>query len=124
MMIFTNICFKKGKVTRNTARTFTLVLSVFAPHLGEELWESLGYAPSVSDQSWPVYNEDYLIEEVYEYPVSFNGKLRFRIKLPLNMINEEIEKAVLEHEKAQKWLDGKTPRKVIIVPGKIVNIVI
>ncbi len=124
MMIFTNLCFKKGKVTRKTAETFTLVLSVFAPHLGEELWESLGYTPSVSDQSWPIYNEDYLIKRVYEYPVSFNGKLRFRIELPLNLVNEEIEKAVLTHEKAQKWLDGKTPRKVIIVPGKIVNIVL
>jgi len=124
MMIFTNICFKKGKITRKTAEIFALVLSVFAPHMGEELWESLGHVPSISDQNWPVYDESYLIEEVYEYPVSFNGKLRFRIELPLNLTNEEIEKAVLVHEKAQKWLDGKTPRKVIIIPGKIVNIVL
>lgn len=124
MMIFTNNCFKKGKVTRETAETFILVLSVFAPHLGEELWDSLGYKPSVSDQSWPVYDDSYLVEEIFEYPVSFNGKLRFRIGLPLDLSNEEIEKAVLEHDKAQKWLDGKIPRKVIIVPGKIVNIVV
>jgi leucyl-tRNA synthetase len=124
MMIFTNICFKKGKVTGKTAETFILVLSVFAPHLGEELWESLGHNPSVSDQSWPAYDESYLVEEVFEYPVSFNGKLRFRIGLPLDMSYEEIEKAILMHEKAQKWLDGKPPRKVIIVPGKIVNIVV
>jgi leucyl-tRNA synthetase len=124
MMIFTNICFKKGKVTRNTANTFIQVLSVFAPHLGEELWESFGNNPSVSDQSWPPYDESYLVEEIFEYPVSFNGKLRFRIGLPSDMSDEEIEKAVLEHEKAQKWLNGKPPRKVIIVPGKIVNIVV
>jgi len=124
MMIFTNNCFKKGKVTKETAETFILVLSVFAPHLGEELWDSLGHKPSVSDQSWPVYDDSYLVEEIFEYPVSFNGKLRFRIGLPLYLSNDEIEKAVLEHDKAQKWLDGKIPRKVIIVPGKIVNVVV
>ncbi|KPK80699.1 MAG: leucyl-tRNA synthase [Bacteroides sp. SM23_62_1] len=124
MMIFTNICFKKGKITRKTAETFVLVLSVFAPHLGEELWQLFGHTPSVSDNSWPAYDESYLVEEVFEYPVSFNGKLRFRIELPLNLTNEEIEEAVLSHEKAQKWLNNKTPRKVIIVHGKIVNIVL
>jgi leucyl-tRNA synthetase len=84
----------------------------------------LGHAPSISDQPWPAFNETYLIEDTFEYPVSFNGKLRFHLELPLSMSREDIEKAVLADEKARKWLDGKTPRKVIIVPGKIVNVVI
>jgi leucyl-tRNA synthetase len=124
MMIFTNLCIKKGKITRKTAETFVKVMSPFAPHLAEELWEMLGQTPSICDQPWPEYNETYLIEEVFEYPVSFNGKLRYHIELPLDMNTEEIEKAVLTNDKARKWLAGKTPKKVIIVPGKIVNIVV
>ena len=124
MMIFTNLCIKKGKITRTTAEIFIKVMSPFAPHLAEEIWEMLGKSPSISDQPWPLFNETYLIEEIFEYPVSFNGKLRFKIELPLNITTEEIEKAVLTDEKAQKWLAGKIPKKVIIVPGKIVNVVI
>jgi leucyl-tRNA synthetase len=124
MMIFTNLCIKKGKATRETAETFIKVLSPFAPHLAEEIWEMLGNAPSISARPWPAYNKTYLIEEIFEYPISFNGKLRFHIELPLSMGTEDIEKAVLTNEKADKWLGGKTPKKVIIVPGKIVNVVI
>lgn len=124
MMIFTNLCTKKGKITRETAEIFIKVLSPFAPHLAEEIWEMLGHAPSISDQPWPAYNQAYLIEDIFEYPVSFNGKLRFHIELPLNMSLPDIEKAVLTNEKSGKWLGGKTPKKVIIVPGKIVNVVI
>jgi leucyl-tRNA synthetase len=118
------LCIKKGKITRETTETFIKVLSPFAPHLAEEIWEMLANAPSISFQPWPVYNKTYLIEEIFEYPISFNGKLRFRLELPLNMSTEDIEKAVLTNEKADKWLGGKTPKKVIIVPGKIVNVVI
>jgi leucyl-tRNA synthetase len=124
MMIFTNLCIKKGKITRITAETFIKVMSPFAPHLAEEIWEMLGKSPSISDQPWPLFNETYLIEEIFEYPVSFNGKLRFKIELPLDLTISEIEKSVLQSEKAQKWLAGKMPKKVIIVPGKIVNVVI
>ncbi len=124
MMIFTNLCLKKGKVTLQSAETFIKILSPFAPHLSEELWELLGNVTSVSSQPYPQHIEEYIQEDVFEYPVSFNGKLRFKIELPLSMENKEVEKAVLEHEKAQKWIGDKQPRKVIIVPGKIVNIVI
>jgi leucyl-tRNA synthetase len=124
MMIFTNLCVKKGKLTMKTAETFIKVLAPFAPHLAEEIWEVLRHTPSISDQPWPVYNEAYLIEDKFEYPVAFNGKLRFHIELPLTMSKEDIEKAVLNDEKATKWLDDKKPKKVIVVPGKIVNVVI
>ena len=124
MMIFTNLCTKKGKITRETAETFIKVLAPFAPHLAEEIWEVLGHAPTIADQSWPAFNETYMVKDTFEYPVSFNGKLRFHIILPLNMSREDIEQAVLTDEKARKWLDGKTPKKIIVVPGKIVNVVI
>jgi leucyl-tRNA synthetase len=124
MMIFTNLCIKKEKITRPTAETFIKIMSPFAPHLAEEIWEMLGNPPSVSDQPWPAFNPNYLVENTFEYPVSFNGKLRFKMELPLDMSIPEIEKAVLQNEKAEKWLSGKIPKKVIIVPGKIVNVVI
>lgn len=124
MMIFTNLCIKKGRVAKNSAEQFMQVLSPFAPHLAEEIWEILGNTPSIANQPFPEYDEQLLVEETYEYPVSFNGKLRFRITLPADLNNEEIESAVLQNENAQRWLDGKQPKKVIIVPKKIVNIVV
>ena len=124
MMIFTNLCIKKGRVSQDTAMQFMLVLSPFAPHLAEEIWELLGQVPTISDQPFPAYNEQLLVEDVYEYPVSFNGKLRFKVELPVDIDEEEIKKIILEHEKAQKWLDGKPPRKFIIVPNKIINVVV
>ena len=102
----------------------TVLLSPFAPHIAEELWHLLGHEGTVYNTSFPSYDDKYLVENEYEYPVSFNGKMRFKIKLPLDMPKEEVEKAVLGHEKSQKWLDGKKPKKVIIVPKKIINIVV
>jgi leucyl-tRNA synthetase len=124
MMIFTNLCIKKGKVSRETAGQFTRVLAPFAPHLAEELWESLGHVPSVAVQPFPDYSEELLKEDVFEYPVSFNGKLRFKLELPLDMQQEEIEKCVIEHESAQKWLAKGAPVKIIVVKGKIINVVV
>lgn len=124
MMIFTNHCLKVGTVTRNTAETFTKLISPFAPHLAEELWEKLGYNPSISKEDFPVYDEKYLFEENWEYPVSFNGKLRFKITLPLDITDKEIEEAVINDEKAQKWLRGEKPKKIIIVHKKIINVVV
>jgi leucyl-tRNA synthetase len=124
MMIFTNLCIKKGKVTSPTAGSFAKILSPFAPHLAEEIWEVLGHEPSIAVQSFPSYDEELLKEEVYEYPVSFNGKLRFKLELPLDMSTGEIEKRVIEHESAQKWLNGGHPKKIIVVKGKIINVVV
>ncbi len=100
------------------------VLAPFAPHTAEELWFALGNDKTVFNTTWPEYNEDYLKEDVVTYAVSFNGKARFTIELPADMAREEIENAALSHENSAKWMEGKTPKKIIVVPGKIVNIVI
>ncbi|MDE5423657.1 leucine--tRNA ligase [Ancylomarina sp. DW003] len=100
------------------------LLAPFAPHITEELWKLCGNANSITDAKFPVLNEAYLVEDVHSYPVSFNGKMRFLLELPLSLNKDEIEQAVMTCEQAQKWIDGKTPRKVIIVPKKIVNIVV
>jgi len=124
MMIFSNLAIKKGKVTRKTAETFAQVLYPFAPHLGEELWQLYGNPPSVTYQEWPAVNEEFLVENTYEYPVSFNGKMRFKITLPLDMPVPEIEQVVISAEGSGKWLGGNPPRKIIVVPGKIINVVV
>ena len=124
LMVFNNAALKKGKVTRQTAETFAKILSPFAPHLGEELWSILGLENSLAYLPWPEVDEKLLTEESFEYPVSFNGKMRFRLELPLNMPQPEIEEAVLADPKAQKWIEGKTIRKFILVPQKIINVVV
>jgi leucyl-tRNA synthetase len=124
LMVFNNAALKKGKVTRQTAETFAKILSPFAPHLGEELWSILGHENSLAYLPWPEVDEKLLTEESFEYPVSFNGKMRFRLELPLNMPQPEIEEAVLADPKAQKWIEGKTIRKFILVPQKIINVVV
>jgi leucyl-tRNA synthetase len=101
-----------------------VVLAPFAPHISEELWHRLGNTTSVCDARFPDYNEQYLVENTAKYTVSFNGKARFTLDFPVDTSRDEVEKAVLSHENAQKWLENKTPKKVIVVPNKIVNIVI
>ncbi len=108
---------------REVLEPLAILISPYAPHIAEELWEKLGHNSSVSTEPFPEFNEEYLTEESKEYPISFNGKMRFTIELPLDMGKEEIEKAVMAHERTQKQLGGRTPKKVIVVPGKIVNIV-
>ena len=90
----------------------------------EELWHSLGHSESVCTAEWPSYNESYLAADTVTYPVSFNGKMRFTIELPLDATAESAMQVIKSMDEAQKWLDGKEPRKVIFVPKKIVNIVI
>ena len=124
MMIFLNLATKKGKITTETACLFTMVLSPFAPHLSEELWQTLGNKKSLANEPWPVYNEEYLKEDNFNYPVSFNGKMRFNIELPVSLTKEEIIKIVLADERAQKWMGNSTPSNIIFVPNRIVNIVI
>ena len=101
-----------------------ILLAPFAPHIAEELWHQLGHETTVCDAEWPTYNEDYLVEQSVSYVISFNGKARYNLQLPAGISKEEAEKAALENELSQKWLEGKTVRKVIVVPGKIVNIVV
>ena len=103
---------------------FAVLLSPFAPHITEELWHLLGNEGSVCDAKYPEFNADLLVENSFEYPVSFNGKMRFKMSLPLGIPTEEIQSLVLADEQTQKYTEGKTPKKVIIVPGKIINIVL
>ncbi len=124
LMIFTNLCIKKQKVTIPTIKIFAKLLSPFAPHLAEELWSICGYNNTITYEPWPEFDAKYLQEDVFEYPVSFNGKLRFKIEMPANASKEEIETAVLEDERTSKWIEGKSIKKMIIVTKKIVNIVV
>jgi leucyl-tRNA synthetase len=124
MMIFLNLAMKKGRVTGETAATFTKILSPFAPHLAEELWSLYGNPITLSYDPWPEVNEEFLREDVFEYPVSFNGRLRFKITLPVSLGKEEIIKIVLADERAKKWLETGTLANIIVVPNRIVNIVI
>ncbi|MFJ1434083.1 leucine--tRNA ligase [Capnocytophaga canimorsus] len=101
-----------------------VLISPYAPHIAEELWEVLGYNESISRVSFPTFEEKYLVESTKEYPVSFNGKVRFKIELPLDMPNEEVEKIILEDERTQAQLGGNPPKKIIVVKGKIVNVVV
>ncbi len=124
MMIFLNLAYKKGKVTRETAGSFTLILSPFAPHLAEELWQLQGHNKTLAFEPWPEVLDEYLRVDVFDYPVSFNGKMRFKIELPAAMDREDIIKAVMEDERTAKWIGKSTPSNIIVVPKKIVNVVI
>ncbi|MGH1384202.1 leucine--tRNA ligase [Kordia sp.] len=101
----------------------TILVSPYAPHIAEELWERLGNESSIATAEFPVFEPKHLVESSKEYPVSFNGKMRFKKELSLDLSKEEIEKIILEDERTQAQLDGRTPKKVIVVPGKIINIV-
>jgi leucyl-tRNA synthetase len=100
-----------------------IVISPYAPHIAEELWSLLGHEGSISTVPFPKYEEKFLVESEKEYPVSFNGKMRFTLKLPLDLTKEQIQEKVMADERTKIQLAGSTPKNVIIVPGKIINIV-
>jgi len=102
----------------------TVLIAPYAPHIAEELWHLLGHGTSVNTAAWPKFNEEYIKESTFTCPISFNGKTRFTLELPLNLKADEVEKIVLADENTLKYLDGKQPKKVIVVPNKIVNIVV
>ena len=108
---------------REVLEPLAVLISPYAPHIAEELWEKLGNTESISTAEYPVFEEKFLVESTKNYPVSFNGKMRFTMELPMDMSREEIEKNVLNDDRTKNQLDGYTPKKVIVVPGKIVNIV-
>lgn len=108
---------------RSILEPLAVLISPYAPHLAEELWKNLGHNSSVSQTSFPVFCDEYLIEKNFDYPVSFNGKMRFNLSLSLDLTKEEIEKSVLSHEKINQYTDGKSIKKLIVVPGRIINIV-
>ena len=99
-------------------------MAPFAPHITEELWHRLGNETTVCDAHFPDYNEEYLKESSVKYTVSFNGKARFTMDFPVDTPKEDVEAAILSNENAQKWMEGKAPKKVIVVPNKIVNVVV
>ena len=109
---------------RDILENLVILLSCHAPHIAEELWNRLGHEDSISEAEWPALNEDHLKSDVVNYPVSFNGKTRFHLELPAGLDKSSVEEAALSHEVAVKWLDGNSPKKVIVVPGRIVNIVV
>ncbi|MBP5171767.1 MAG: leucine--tRNA ligase [Bacteroidales bacterium] len=120
------ICLNElGKCNkREIIQPLIVLLTPFAPHICEELWQASGGEGSVCDAQWPVCNEAYLVENTAVYSISFNGKTRFTMEFPMDATAQEIEAQVLANEQAQKYIEGRTPRKVIVVPKKIVNIVL
>ena len=122
------ICINELSAMKCTSREIyndlVVVLAPFAPHIAEELWHKLGNDTTVCDAKWPEFNEAYLVEQSVKYVVSFNGKPRFNIEVSTGTDKAEVERLALTNEAAAKWLDGKTPKKVIVVPNKIVNVVI
>ena len=109
---------------RTVLEPLVVLIAPFAPHIAEELWHRLGHETSVCDAQWPAFDEKYLTESSVKYPISFNGKVRFTMEMPANASREEVERAALAHEQTPRFTEGKTPKKVIVVPGKIVNIVL
>ena len=109
---------------REVLEPLAILVSPYAPHIAEELWALLGHSDSITKASFPEFQEGHLVESNFEYPVMINGKLRAKLDLPLTLTVPEIEKAALADAQVQKWLEGKAPKKVIIVPGKIVNLVV
>jgi leucyl-tRNA synthetase len=109
---------------RKILEPLTIALAAYAPHIAEELWEKLGHKDTIFNASFPSYNEEYLKENSFEYPISINGKVRAKMEFALDMPKEDIEKLVMASEAVIKWTEGKPPKKVIIVPGKIVNVVV
>ncbi|PKB16343.1 leucine--tRNA ligase [Flavobacterium sp. 5] len=122
-MICVNELSTQNCHSRAILEPLAIVISPYAPHIAEELWSLLGNEGSIATVSFPVFDGKHLVESEKEYPVSFNGKMRFTITLPLDLTKEQIEEIVMKDERTQKQLDGKTPNKVIIVPGKIINLV-
>ncbi|WP_424492462.1 leucine--tRNA ligase [Salinimicrobium sp. GXAS 041] len=108
---------------REVLEPLAILIAPYAPHIAEELWKRLGHNESITTAAYPVHEEKFLVESTKEYPISFNGKMRFTMELPLDLSKDEIEKQVMANEKTQQQLAGREPKKVIVVPGKIVNIV-
>ena len=123
-MICVNELFNLKCSKKEILEQLVITLAPFAPHVCEELWDVLGHETSVCDAQWPAYNEEYLKEDTINYTISFNGKARFNMEFAADEASDAIQAAVLADERSQKWIDGKTPKKIIVVPKKIVNVVI
>ncbi|PRX56549.1 leucine--tRNA ligase [Flagellimonas meridianipacifica] len=122
-MICVNELTSQKCTSKSILEPLAILVSPYAPHIAEELWERLGHSESIANEAFPEFEEKYLVESTKEYPISFNGKLRFKLELPLDMGKDEIEAVVMAHDKTKEQLQGRKPKKVIVVPGKIINIV-
>jgi leucyl-tRNA synthetase len=122
-MIACNELTAQKCTSRNILEPLLVLISPYAPHIAEELWSQLGHSESIATADFPKFDESHLVESTKNYPISFNGKMRFTLELPLDLSKDDIEAAVMAHEKTKEQLQGREPKKVIIVPGKIVNIV-
>jgi leucyl-tRNA synthetase len=122
-MICVNELSTQNCHSRAILEPLTILISSYAPHIAEELWSQLGHSDSISTVAFPTLDEKHLVESSKEYPVSFNGKMRFTIELPLDLSKEQIEEIIMKDERTLKQLDGKIPNKIIIVPGKVINLV-
>lgn len=122
-MICVNELSSQKCYSRKVLEPLAILVSPYAPHIAEELWNKLGHSESIATAPFPKFEGKYLVESSKEYPISFNGKMKFTLELSLDLSKEEIEAAVMANEKTQQQLQGREPKKVIVVPGKIVNIV-
>ena len=123
-MICVNELTEQKCNNRSILQDLVILLSPYAPHIAEELWEKIGNDKgTISFATFPKLDESILVESNFEYPVSFNGKMRFKVQLPLALSAQEVEKEVMSSAEALKYLEGKDPKKVIVVPGRIVNVV-
>lgn len=122
-MIAVNELSAQKCTSRAILEKLVVLVSPYAPHIAEELWSKLGHTTSIATAPFPKFDASYLVESSKEYPVSFNGKMRFKLELPMDFTKDQIEEAVMAHEKTIEQLAGSVPKKVIIVPGKIINIV-
>lgn len=123
-MICTNKLTELKCDSRQVLEPLCVLIEPFAPHIAEELWQKMGHQKSLNSISYPEFNEQLLVESTHKYPISFNGKVRFTLELSASLDKKAIEDAVLGNEEAKKWLDGNAPRKVIVVPKRIVNVVV
>jgi leucyl-tRNA synthetase len=123
LMVFINDCYKASVIPREFAEGFVKMLSPVAPHLTEELWSKLGHEDTITYAAWPVYDESKLIEQEVEIVLQAMGKLRAKVTVPHDASKEELEKIALSNDQMASWLEGKTVRKIVVVPGKLVNVV-
>jgi len=123
-MIAVNELTASTCTSRSVLEPLLVLISPYAPHIAEELWSLLGHTTSISEVEFPEFDEAYLVESVKSYPISFNGKTRFTVSFSSQMTKEEIESEIMKHEKTLQYLGGRAPKKIIVVPKRIVNIVV
>ena len=118
-----NEFYRLKRINKAEFKTFITLLNPFAPHITEQLWSMLGHQESIFNAAYPVCEEKYLVESSFEYPIMINGKLRCKQVYPLSATPAELQADVVNKEEVQRWLEGAAPKKIIVVPGKIINIV-